>query len=204
FVSSEDKARMASNKGLPANPGSPADGDWLKSDPEYEYNEIEPDSDLFEAVSKEDKSKTVDEHLRKALNDIKEQNEAYRKKESLFYCRPSNIDLLTNQTRLGGFINKSWRSSSVFGSGAPSFNSTKSTEYLSSLEEKLKNEGGPPLEFHTEKKFRTGVRDQGKKCHCCAVFASVAAIETAVLIANPNQKNDLHLSEQALLNSATS
>ncbi|XP_059097382.1 crustapain-like isoform X2 [Tigriopus californicus] len=177
---------------------------WLKSDPEYEYNDIEPDSELFETISKEDKSKTVDEHLRKALNDIKEQNEAYRRKKSLFYCRPSNIDLLTKQTRLGGFINKSRRSSSVFGSGAPSFNVQKSAEYLSSLMQKLTKEGGTLPEFHTEKKFRTGVRDQGEKRHCCAVFALVAAIETAVLIANPNQKNDLHLSEQALLNCATS
>ncbi|TRY80446.1 hypothetical protein TCAL_13222 [Tigriopus californicus] len=194
---------MGKNNDLPAIPALPSGGNWLKSDPKYESNEFVSDADWEEINSKDGRAKPADERLQKALEDINKQNEAYRNRKFLFYCRPSNIDLLAQQTRLAGFKGKSQSGPTMFGSGKPTSNDTTLKDYLEGLEQKRKEGGGIPDEFHTERKFLTAVRDQGE-CRCCAVFASVAAIETAFLIANPNLDNDLHLSEQALLNSARS
>nr|AKO90291.1 cathepsin-like protein 5 [Tigriopus japonicus] len=199
------------------------DWDWLQTEPKTDDQKDKADArpvETFEnSVNGEEFQKLCNEvaanlegfrnlperqeqqsNLKNALEFICKQNKAFNDGKSLFFCGPTHLSVLGKHRRISGLIDNREPSDIPCFGGSASVPIQENPEmYASNLLDKLKKTGGPPEEFHTPKKFLTGVRNH-LDCNCCTVFATVAAIETAFLMNNPKLDNSLDLAEQTLLN----
>ncbi|TRY80293.1 hypothetical protein TCAL_06315 [Tigriopus californicus] len=171
------------------------DFDYLDEDT---FKELIPEEDWeeddFEFLTEDERA----DNLKEAADFIHEQNAAFRSHKSLFFAKPTPLSIegtkgLANRT--GFNVDAAMRTG--FNPQGMTFDEP-SMRYFEGL---MRSGDTPPAEFHTPTSKLTGVRNQGS-CGSCVIFASVASLETGILLKKPTMSNSLDLAEQTLLNCA--